>query len=124
MRNVGPQGAINEKTYTSEGALTRGYAVTGGVSDGDVAAITALGQPVIGIVSIDISGAGFPAPVVRLGDCPAIAGAAIAYGAKVKPDAAGRMIPAAAGDQVAGRAENTATGLGDEFIVFVCPGSM
>ena len=122
MRTVGPVGAINEKTYTSESLITLGYVVMAGVADGNCTAMTALGQPMLGIASDAAPSAGYATPIVRMGDARAIAGAAIPYGALVKGNAAGQLIPCAAGDASVGRAESTASGVGDEFLVFVFPG--
>ena len=124
MRTVGPVGPVSEKTYAADSALTLGYVVTSGAADAHATAITALGQVPLGIVSQGVVNVGDPAPVVRLGDARAIAGAAVANGVLVKADASGRLIPAVAGDLTIGRAESTASGFGDEFLVFVFPGSM
>lgn len=123
-RTVGPQGHTNTKTYTAEGAgLTRGLCMKAGANVGGVNLQTAAGGQVIGILAESTIAIGDPAAVVRDGDTPAIAGAAIAYGAYVKSDAAGRVIPitGTAGEQVVGRAESATAALGDELIVFVKP---
>ena len=119
MRNVGPQGMINEKTYQGESAIPLGYVATVGIADGNVTAVTAAGQTPVGIVSDGVTSAGYACAVTRNGDARAIAGAAIAYGQDVMSDAAGRLIPWTAGNKIVGRAENTATGLGDEFVCYV-----
>ena len=119
MRNAGPQGYINEKTYQSESAMTAGYVATAGIADGNCTAVTATGQTPLGIVSDGVAAAGYGCAVTRGGDCPAIAGAAIPYGSDVMSDAVGRLIPWTAGNKIVGRAENTATGLGDQFICYV-----
>ena len=125
MRTVGPVSIINEKTYGAESLITLGYAVQHGVADGNATAITAAGQRALGIASLDITSLALTAalPVVRFGDARAIAGAAVPYGAYVIADAVGRLVPAAgvAGEEIVGRAESTASGLGDEFLVFVHP---
>jgi hypothetical protein len=122
-RTIGPVGPYIQKTYGSESLMTRGYAVTSGVADGNATAITAAGQRAVGILKEDVLVIGAPASVTRVGDEVGIAGAAIPYGSYVKADALGRLVPIAgtAGEEVIGRAESTAAALGDEVLVFVLP---
>ena len=122
-RTVAPCGPTNQKTYPAETLMTRGYAVAKGLADGNATAVTTAGQRAVGIVAESVTVVGGGASVVRHGDTPAIAGGAVAYGDYVKADAVGRLVTIAgtAGEEVVGRAESTATGLGDEFLVFVMP---
>jgi hypothetical protein len=72
-----------------------------------------------------VDAAGYAIPVTRIGDGVAIAGAAIPFGTYVKVDAVGRPVPVVGtvggGEQIVGRAESTASALGDEVVIFVLP---
>lgn len=122
-RSIGPVAPNSPKTYGSESLMTRGYAVASGLLDGNATAIITAGQRALGILEEDVLAVGRGAKVNRFGDSVGIAGAPVPYGSYVKADAAGRLVPIAgtAGEEVVGRAESTASGLGDEVLVFVLP---
>lgn len=60
-----------------------------------------------------------PCGVAMAGLCEGLAGAAVAIGAAVGPDATGRLVPVAAGSHVLGRAVSAATAAGQKFQVYI-----
>lgn len=125
LRNVGPVGPQNLKTYISESAVLRGHGVKVGTNEGGATAVAAAGAAGIGIAAEDQPAVGAPLSVNRGGDSVAIAGSAATQGQLAKFDATGRVIPvvkgAATSEEVIGRFESSPTAADDECIIFVAP---
>ena len=71
-----------------------------------------------GIIQVDADAAATNVPVVIFGQTRAIGSGAISKGAKLAPDAAGKVKTAAAADQVVGEALEACTADGHEFEIF------
>lgn len=125
LRNIGPVGPVNAKTYPTEAAVSRGYGVKVGAAEGNATAVAAAGAQGIGIALEDQLVVGGPLAVARHGDTVAIAGSAATQGEYAKFNAAGQVIPVVRGatttEEVIGRFESNPTQAGDECIIFVDP---
>ena len=124
LRKVGPVGLLGPKTYLAEAAVTRGYGVSVGATEGGATAVATAGAAGIGIAA-ESAAAGDALPVTRLGDAVAIAGSAAIQGQLAKFNAAGQVIPVVRGagtsEEVIGRFESNPTAVGDECIIYVNP---
>ena len=81
-------------------------------------ALCAAGDAVAGIIS-EGKAAGLHSSIKTGNQLKAIAGAAVAVGAKVTPDSQGRLVTATAGTEVFGTATTAAGAAGDLFTVDV-----
>ncbi len=120
---MGVSGIPETRTYTAEGALTRGMAVIPGTAQNQVkpAAVVATGNlKVVGIVAEDAAD-GAPVRIVTQGECVAIAAAAIAHGDALKTVAAASKVEPTTTDNdgIFAVAVSDAAADGDECIVRV-----
>ena len=117
----GPHGTPQTAPYkVTGGNISRGFGVKRGSADDEVVIADANADG-LGILA-ETTLQNKIGDVVEFGECVAIAGAAITQGAWLKFDAAGKVVTSAGEDQPnIGRAKTSATGDGDEVLVFVQP---
>lgn len=120
---MGVSGTPETRTYTAEGALTRGMAVIPGTAQNQVkpaAAVSTGNLKVVGIVAEDAAD-GAPVRIVVRGECVAIAVAAVTHGDILKTvGTASKVEPTTTdNDGVFAVAVSDAAADGDEAIVRV-----
>lgn len=120
---MGPAGIADVRSYTAEGAITRGMAVIPGTAENQVKPPGAVATGNLQVVGIALEDAadGAPVPVCVRGECVGIAGAAITHGAILKTTAAtGKVVSTTTdNDGVFAQAVSDAAADGDEVLVRV-----
>jgi hypothetical protein len=123
---VGPNVSRSYGTDAANAALAAGVAVVAGAAANTVALPGGANVRALGVTAIPTVNQGDPVTLVELGECTAIADAAITRGAWVMVNAAtGQLAPvgAVAGTnyEAVGFALEAAAAQGDEFLLFVIP---
>jgi hypothetical protein len=123
MKMVG--GGIT-RSYEADTALGAGLCVVAGAKTTSVKLPVAAGDRALGVTGYAVSGAGYPATVVELGEVKATAAAAIARGDMVEVAGASGKVqtsaPAAGTNRnIVGMALEAAAADGDEILILVMP---
>lgn len=97
---MGPSGSRSERTYTAEGALTRGMAVIQGTAEHQVKPPGSVATGNLRVIGIAAEAAADKAPVkvVTWGEVEAVAGGAVAAGDILKTEAATGKVTATTTD--------------------------
>jgi hypothetical protein len=118
----GPVGFNHRRTYRAQTAnIARGTLVKQGTAD-DQATPAGANDRVLGVTAEATVAIGDATEVILWGEVIAIAGAAVNAGDILKSDANGNAIAGNAADvETGGKAITTASGAGDQIVMFVQP---